>query len=75
MREMLDEDEVRKLLQKACEQAGSQRAWAMQHNLTSPYVSDVIAGARSIGPAICAALGVEKVVQYRLLRRQKAAAA
>ena len=53
--------EVRELLRKACEKAGTQGAWAKAHEVSAAYVSDVILGRRDPGPAICEALGLEAV--------------
>lgn len=55
-------DDVRKMLKRACEKAGSNRAWAAANDVTAAYVSDVLLGRREPGPSICAALGVERVV-------------
>lgn len=58
-------DNVRALLKRSCDAAGSQSAWAKANNATPAYVSDVLAGRREPGPAICEALGIERVVIYR----------
>lgn len=55
-------DQVRELLKTACN--GNQAAWAAQHGIAPPYVSDTLAGRRDPGPAILAALGLRKVVLY-----------
>jgi hypothetical protein len=65
-------DDVRKMLLAACEEAGSQRAWAHAHDVSPVYVNDVLGGRRSPGPAICSALGVEAIAgetQYRLVQQ------
>jgi hypothetical protein len=65
----MTEDDVRGLLRKATEDAGSRRAWALAHDLSAQYVGDVIDGKRSIGPAILAALNIEAVTTYRKIKR------
>jgi predicted transcriptional regulator len=52
-------------LRKACEKAGSQKAWAQSVGLSAPYVSDVIAGRREPGESILNALGLQRIVIYR----------
>lgn len=56
--------QVRQLLQGECRKAGGQKAWAMQHEMSPAYVSDVLQSVRAPGPTICAALGLERVVYY-----------
>lgn len=65
----MTEADVRELLRKACEAAGSDRAWALEHKLSAQYVGDVKNGKRSIGPAILKALGLSAVTTYRRLRK------
>ena len=62
-------DEVIKLLKTACAKAGSQKKWADIHNLSQPYVSDVLQGRRDPGASILDALNVEKIVVYQYRRR------
>jgi hypothetical protein len=45
--------DVRALLRAACEEAGGLRAWARAHNVSVPYVSDVLRGNKAPGPGIC----------------------
>lgn len=54
--------DVRAMLKRACEKAGSNRAWALARDLSPAYVGDVLNGRRDPGPAICEALGIERVV-------------
>lgn len=63
---MLTIEEVRQRLQKACESAGSQTAWAKAHGMSGAYVSDTIHGRREPGEGILKALGLERVVKYRV---------
>jgi hypothetical protein len=64
-------DDVRKLLKAACDKAGSLRAWARAHDLSAPYVSDVLLGNRAPGPSICQALGIEAVKPATAYRKAK----
>lgn len=65
----MTEDDVRKLLRKACEDAGSDRQWAIAHDLSAQYVGDVRRKKRPIGPAILKALGLEAHTTYKRLKR------
>lgn len=60
-------DKVRDMLRAACEAAGSQKAWAAANRVSTAYTNDVLTGRREPGDAICAALGVCRVVAYRKL--------
>ncbi|ACS39424.1 hypothetical protein [Methylorubrum extorquens] len=51
-------------LEDAIRHAGSARAFATAKGLSHGYVSDVRAGRREPGPAVLAALGLEKRVSY-----------
>ena len=57
-------DDVRKLLRKACESAGSQQAWAEANKISPAYVSDVLVERREPGPAILDALGLKATTVY-----------
>jgi hypothetical protein len=58
-------EEVRQLLRRCCEEAGSQTGWARKNDMSGVYVSDVLAGRRDPGGKLLAALGLERVVHYR----------
>jgi hypothetical protein len=58
------EDEVRKLLARKIEQAGSLRAFCREHDLDPTYVGRVRDGAK-LSPAILNALELEGIVSYR----------
>ena len=60
----MNTEQVRQLLKKACDAAGSQRQWALAHGLSAPYVNDVIKGNRSPGESIIKALGLRKEERY-----------
>lgn len=68
MTKLLMIDDVRGMLKKAV--GDSQKAWGARHGISSPYVSDAIAGRADPGEKILAALGLERVVTYR--RKPKA---
>lgn len=57
-------DDVRKILAAACDEAGSQRAWAKRHSLSAAYVNDVLLGRREPAEAICKALKIKRTVTY-----------
>jgi DNA-binding transcriptional regulator YdaS (Cro superfamily) len=64
----MTEAKIHDMLRLSIAAAGSLRAWAREHGLSAPYVSDVMRGNRSFGPSICEALGIERVngtVTYR----------
>lgn len=63
--DMLTESQVIERLRTACEQAGGQKAFAQQHELTPTYVHDVLHGRRPPAYRILDALGLERVVIYR----------
>lgn len=62
---MLTEQDIRARLRDAIQAAGSQAAFARQHNISLQYVNDVVNGRREIGQKILDALGIEKIVTYR----------
>lgn len=63
-RKTLTEDELRDLLRKACNKAGSQSTWADTAGVSSVYVSDVLNQKRAPGDSILRALGYSRVVTY-----------
>jgi len=58
-------------LRRECDRAGGQTAWARSNNMSAVYVSDVLAGKREPAGKMLAALGVERVVSYRLIGRDR----
>lgn len=62
----MTEDQARKRLKSAIDAAGGQRAWARAHNLSAPFVNDVLHGNRQISDRICEALGLVRVVTYHV---------
>jgi hypothetical protein len=61
----LIESDLRNLLRKACEDAGSQQKWAKVNGFSSPFVSDVLHGRRAITDRIANALGYESVETFK----------
>ena len=62
-------DKVLADLRKACASAGSQIAWCEANEFSPAYVSDVLNGKRDLGGRVLGALGFERVVLYRKVRR------
>jgi hypothetical protein len=63
------EREVLQMLRKACQDAGSQRAWAHAHEFSEAYVSDILSGRREITVSVANALGLLRTVAYLPLRQ------
>ena len=53
-------EDVRALLRQRVDMEGSALAWSRRHGVSTAYTLDALAGRRGPGPAILAALGVEK---------------
>lgn len=53
-------EEVRALLRQRVDTEGSALAWSRRHGVSTAYTLDTLAGRRGPGPAILAALGLEK---------------
>lgn len=62
----LDSLEVHRRLAAACKKAGSQKAWAEAHGLSAAYVCDVLSARREPGQSILDALGLVRIVRYRV---------
>jgi DNA-binding transcriptional regulator YdaS (Cro superfamily) len=58
-------DDVRRLIRDKCNEAGSQRQFAVNVGVSQAYLSLVISGQREPGEAILAALGLARTVGYR----------
>jgi hypothetical protein len=61
----MDIDQLKALLGNRCDQAGSQRAWASQNDISPAHVNDVLKGHRGPGAKILKALGLIKRVDYQ----------
>jgi len=66
---MMTVDDVREKLRKAVEAAGNEAAWARTHGVSRANVNMTLNGKREPGGRILEALGLERVVQYRVKRR------
>lgn len=64
---MMDVDEVLAALRTQIEAAGTAKAWADRQGVNPSYISDVLKKNRAPGPVILNALGLEKVVTYRVV--------
>lgn len=62
----MNEQDVIERLQAAIHVAGSQKAFAQQHSISTQYISDVLHGRREPGQKILDALGVERIVSYQV---------
>lgn len=60
----LTEEEMRELLRVEVEKIGSQRAWARAHNLSEPFVNDVLRGRREVTSRVADELGYVKRTLY-----------
>src|SRR5262249_37260781 len=67
MKKHLNLTDVINLLAAACEECGSQKAFADTHNISAQYVSDVMKRKREPGDAILRALGLRKVAMYEMM--------
>jgi len=56
----MTEDDVRELLKQQVTVAGGITAWINDRDMSVQYVSDVLKARRAPGPAILAALGLER---------------
>jgi hypothetical protein len=61
----MNTDAVRKLLKRECDKSGSQRKWALENNISHPFVARIINGDKEPSDRIAALLGLERVVTYR----------
>jgi DNA-binding transcriptional regulator YdaS (Cro superfamily) len=66
-------DDVRRMLARACRDAGSQAAWAKLHNVHQPLVNMTLQGKRARADTILRALGLERVVDVDYRPRVEAA--
>lgn len=61
-------DQVVDMIREACAQEGSQYQWATRHKLSPQYVTDLLKGRRTPGPAVLKIFKLEAVTQYREAR-------
>jgi len=64
----MTDDQVIALLRKRIELAGSQKAFAVQHELSPAFINDLLQGRRDPSAAILNVLGLERIVTYRKVR-------
>ena len=64
-------DELRKILRAACKEAGSQRKWALDNNISPAYVNDVLNGVREPAEKIGKALGYKKMEHWIIRPKPK----
>lgn len=61
-------EEVRQLLHSACLKAGGRKCFAEQADISQQYICDVLNGRREPGQSVLEALGLERVITYRVLK-------
>jgi len=66
MKKQLTLNEVIALLRRRCEEFGSQRAFALDSNISPQYITDVLRRKREPGQMVLDALGLRKVVTYEV---------
>jgi hypothetical protein len=64
VRDSMNLYELRTLLRRRCDEAGSVRVWALKHGVSPVYVGHVLAGKRGPGKALLDALGLVRVISY-----------
>lgn len=62
----LDSIEVCRRLSAAVKKAGSQKAFAEKHGISTAYLCDVLNARREPGPSVLEAIGLMKVTRYRV---------
>ncbi|WP_408902516.1 transcriptional regulator [Methylobacterium radiotolerans] len=63
---LISAETVRAQLAEQCRAAGSQKAWAERAGVSQAYLCDVLKGNREPGESILAAMGLVRVVAYRV---------
>lgn len=61
------------MLETAIVAAGSAKAWADQHGVSRPYLSDVRRGNRGLPDSVLLGLGLERIVIYQPIAEQETA--
>jgi DNA-binding phage protein len=63
---ILNTDQMLSLLQKACDRAGGQKAFAKKARVSKQHVYAVLSGAKRPGPSVLKALGLKVApIAYR----------
>ena len=65
----MNADDVRRALQRAIDQEGTAAAWCKKHEIARGYVSDVLSVRQEPGDAILKALGIERIITYRRIKK------
>jgi hypothetical protein len=63
---MMRVEDVRNLLERQCNIAGSQKNWARANSLSPQFICDVLKGRRDPSPRILDALGLELVYRKKV---------
>lgn len=66
---MKTEAQIKEILREACENAGSQKAFALKHEMSQGYVCDVLKGNRGLGESILNALGYKELEARYVLKK------
>lgn len=66
--ELLTAAQVRAMLRHRVKIAGLQRVWAAEHGVTAQHISDMLSGREVAGPKMQKALGLERVVMWRITK-------
>lgn len=61
-------DDVRRLIERKCREAGGQKAWADQIKVSPTFLSEVIRGDRAPSQRILEPLGLKRVTVYRKVK-------
>jgi DNA-binding transcriptional regulator YdaS (Cro superfamily) len=69
MARYLTADAVRELIRRQCSKRGSQIVFANRIGVSQAYLNDVVHGRRTPADAVCKALGLERIVVYRKVRK------
>ena len=59
------DDDVLRQLRRECRELGSQAEWARRNDFTRAFISDLLAGRRDVTDRLAAALGFERVREWR----------
>jgi hypothetical protein len=65
----MTENQVIEMLGREVGKSESQQAWATANGMSPAHLCDVLYGRRRPAKAILAALGLEKIVTYRRVRK------
>ena len=57
-------ENVRIILRRACDEAGSVSAWARAHAMSVPGLHDVLKGRVGVSATLAKKLGLRRVVRY-----------